>query len=102
MLGLRCKDIENLLSLVGTTSSVIQWDFHYGPRSRDSLRLTAPERKRQPSLQSPEPPPPTEAATFAAPENAKVRNGASLDRCFRHVSSRFLLVARNPIRSAVR
>jgi len=52
--------------------------------SRDNIRLTAPERKRQPSLPSSEPPGPTEAATFAASENAKVRNAASLDRCFRH------------------
>src|SRR5215472_13676041 len=28
MLGLRCKDIENLLSLVGTTSSAIQCCLH--------------------------------------------------------------------------
>src|SRR5215468_501895 len=48
-------------------------DFHYGLRSRHNIRLTAPERKRQPSLHTSEPAAPTEAASFAAPENVKVR-----------------------------
>ena len=58
-----------------------------------NIHRAAPERNRQPSFQSSEPPAPTEGATLAAPENAKVRNGLSLDRLLRHVSSRCLLLA---------
>ncbi len=54
------------------------------------------------SFQRSEPPAPSGAAAFAAPENAQVRNGLPFDRFLRRVSFCCLLVARNPTRSAVR
>jgi hypothetical protein len=43
----------------------------------DNIHVAAPEGNGRPSFQSSEPPAPTEGATLAAPENAKVRNGLS-------------------------
>jgi len=61
-----------------------------------NIHRAAPERNRQPSFQSSEPPVPTEGATLAAPENAKVRNGLSLDRLLRHVQLESFIVSNTP------
>jgi hypothetical protein len=55
-------------------------------RLTGNIPLTASQRNGQSDFQNSEPPTPTEGATFAARENAKIRNGLSRDQFLRHLS----------------
>jgi hypothetical protein len=59
----------------------------------DNIQLTAPECNRQPGFQHSELPARAERANFPSVENAKVRNGLSVDRFLRHLSVPCLLLA---------